>query len=112
VRDKRWEEGGSSVCKEAERRLGGSRWWPVGLMGFSGFFFFFLQREGCSCWLREDEREGFLGFSFCVFPLNFFPLSLEIFLPPYSQNFLHCFLKRAISTSSQQGKSIILKMTH
>jgi hypothetical protein len=38
VRDERWEEGGRSVCREAERRLGGSRWWPVGLMGFSGFF--------------------------------------------------------------------------
>jgi hypothetical protein len=43
VRDERWEEGGRSVCREAERRLGGSRWWPVGLMRFSGFFFFFAK---------------------------------------------------------------------
>jgi len=78
-------------------------------MGFSGFFFW--QKEGCSGWLREYEREGFLGFSFCVFPRNFSPLSLEIFLPPYSQNFLHCFLKRAISMSSQREKLIILKIT-
>ena len=43
MRDKIWEEGGRSVCREAERRLGGSRWWPVGLMRFSGFFFFFAK---------------------------------------------------------------------
>jgi len=41
---------------------------------FNGvLWFFFWQKEGCSGWLREYEREGFLGFSFCVFPRNFSP---------------------------------------
>lgn len=46
MRDERWEEGGRSVCREAERRLGGSRWLAVGLMRFSGFFFFFFAKGG------------------------------------------------------------------
>ena len=31
------------MCREAERRLGGSRWWPVGLMRSLVFFFFFAK---------------------------------------------------------------------
>lgn len=57
MRDKRWEEGGSSVCKEAERRLGGSRWWPVGLMGFSGFFFFCKGRGAAAGLEKMKERD-------------------------------------------------------
>ena len=59
MRDKIWEEGGRLVCREAERRLGGSRWWPVGLMRFSGFFFFFCKRRGAAAGLENMKERDF-----------------------------------------------------